>query len=471
MHLYHKVKGLYFKFIAPLSNNEDDIRREFILNILLLGSIFLVFVAIIKLSFDCISDHLKGDLYDGLPLWSIFFIFTFFLFFYYLSRKGFFILASYLLIIFLFIPTTYGVYNWGFDLQAPLLVYALLIVMSGILISKRTAFIVSVTICIIIIFLAYLRDIGTLTTKMEWHEVPFTLADAIVFVVILSIITLVSWLSNREIEKSLKRARKSEKALKIERDSLEIKVRERTKQLKKAEQEKIAQIEHFAEFGRLASGIFHDIASPLTAISLSLNQVKKPEAFHIKKVNEHLNRAVSATKQIQHLLNSAQKNIKLNSDAIRFSLNKEIKQVMEMTGYRLKREHISITFSTAENIYYYGDPLKFYQVASNLIINAIDSYIRIITPKKKRIIIKLGKRDNCIIFSVRDFGCGIKPNIIRKIFDPLFTSKNAKEGSGIGLATTKTIVEKTLKGKIKVKSLVGKGSKFSVCFPEKYPHL
>jgi signal transduction histidine kinase len=54
---------------------------------------------------------------------------------------------------------------------------------------------------------------------------------------------------------------------------------------------------------------------------------------------------------------------------------------------------------------------------------------------------------------------------VAKIFDPFFTTKNHSSGSGIGLYTTKSIIENDFNGKISVNTILGKGTKFTVTIP------
>ena len=69
-----------------------------------------------------------------------------------------------------------------------------------------------------------------------------------------------------------------------------------------------------------------------------------------------------------------------------------------------------------------------------------------------------------IIISFKDTGSGISPQNLNKIFDPFFTTKDVGEGTGLGLAISYRIIEEH-KGKIKVKSEEGKGTKFSISLP------
>ena len=120
--------------------------------------------------------------------------------------------------------------------------------------------------------MTYLQNTNQIIYQ-RWDIKP-TFGSILVTIVILEIIVLVSWLSNKEIEKALKRAKRSEIALKKERDGLEIEVERRTEELKKAQLEKLTIFYRFSNYGRIAAGLFHDIANPLTQVSLSLSRIE-----------------------------------------------------------------------------------------------------------------------------------------------------------------------------------------------------
>ena len=69
-----------------------------------------------------------------------------------------------------------------------------------------------------------------------------------------------------------------------------------------------------------------------------------------------------------------------------------------------------------------------------------------------------------VMFQIKDSGCGIPLDTIDQIWDPFFTTKNAGQGIGLGLAITYNII-KRLGGDISVESQIGKGSKFTVRMP------
>jgi signal transduction histidine kinase len=145
-------------------------------------------------------------------------------------------------------------------------------------------------------------------------------------------------------------------------------------------------------------------------------------------------------------------------------LNEEIQQAIEILGYKARKAQVDVLFLSTEEIKIWGDSLKFHQVVVNLLSNAIDACQKIELPHKE-IRIHLKDGNNLIHFSIQDCGEGIAPEVLPKIFDSFFTTKST--GTGIGLSTTKEIVEKELGGKIFVQSEIGKGALFSIDFPWK----
>ena len=113
---------------------------------------------------------------------------------------------------------------------------------------------------------------------------------------------VIAWLSNREIEKSLKRARRSEAALKVERDALEITVEARTRQLREAQADQLSQLYRFAEFGQISSGLFHDLVNPLNAMSLNMENILSiQDHATVSEMRERIERAMGSAKRMEKI--------------------------------------------------------------------------------------------------------------------------------------------------------------------------
>lgn len=456
------IKTIYHYLIEPKSDNEEKRRKEFILNILLISSEILM-VAFLILSFvreliDVISGQDRGfEPIVFLTMSAVFVVAHYF------SRKGKLKTASLIFLAIFFIPNLYLSYHWGIDLPQSLLLYALTILMSGILISTKFSLITTASIGIYLCVLGYLQGYGITTPNTYWTAEMVTIYDAIPIVITLLIMATISWLSNREIENSLARALESEKNLKIERNNLEITVRKRTQELQKMQLDKIGQLYRLAEFGRISSGIFHDLINPLTAVSLNLEQINKSQEH--SETSDRIEQAVTAAKRMETLITSVKKQLKQEECKKQFSLSKEIKSMLEFSKYRALKNKIEIKFRYQEEIEMFGDPLKFSQIIFNLVANSLDA-LENYKQEEKRINIKLGLRNNGDIFLiVKDNGPGIKNEIIQKIFEPFFSTKNGK-GLGLGLSSIKHLVEKEFGGTISVKNLSEGGCAFTVLLPK-----
>ncbi len=450
----------YLILIKPRGPDEDTKRHEFILNTLLVGIIGILILLDLCILY---STFTVGN-YSSISFTSFSLIVTAFIVLLLLSRAGYFIWTTYIFILLFFTASAYGSYTWGMGLPASLLSYALIITISSVLVSNRFSLMISFCIVIWLICLGSIESSSH--TVPAWKHLPTRTEDAIQYSIILLFTVVTSWLSNRETEKSLARARKSENELKFERDSLEIKVEERTKELKQTQLDKIGQLYRFAEFGKLSSGIFHDLINPLTAISLNINQLSISKETKKVDTKECLNRAITASKRMESFIHAVRKQIQSQEIYTTFSLNFEINEALQILAYKARMAKVELLVKATCDVQMYGNPLYINRIITNLVSNSIDAYDTI--PKdrdNRKVILRISEKDTIGTIEIRDYGCGISPFVLSKIFEPFFTTKPTDKGLGLGLSTTKIIVEKDLRGKIEVLSNIDKGSVFELSFP------
>ncbi|MBE0639679.1 MAG: GHKL domain-containing protein [Bacteroidales bacterium] len=108
-------------------------------------------------------------------------------------------------------------------------------------------------------------------------------------------------------------------------------------------------------------------------------------------------------------------------------------------------------------VYIFADGIQMQQVIMNLLSNATHSVLASETGEKKIVMSGLPENGN-ITLSVRDYGRGIDPEIIGRLFKPFVTSKN--DGMGIGLAISKAIIEDH-QGTIRAENMPDGGAQFS----------
>lgn len=463
--------SLLFKyFIQPKSENEDIARREYILNVLLGWAMGISFVALLTTSHGLLVAMAEGRAFEGFPPLGIFIILSIFTSLLFLSRKGFIRLSAIVLTLLYLIPVLYASIEWGVDLPQGIAIYALLIVMTSVLINTRTSIFFTFFLTVFLLTVSYLHNESILTPASYWRAQHFTYSDAIAMVATFIVIAAVSSLSNREIEKSLRRVRTSERALKEERDLLEVKVEERTKELRESQLAQISQLNRFVEFGRIASGLFHDLSSPLTALSLNLHMIKGEDDKRIsKEADTYLQNALKTTVRLEDYFKTIRRQLQTQDERVNFDLCEEFEKVMDVLSYKARKGGVLVEID-CKKIRLTASVVKFDQVIANLLSNAIDACIMRKEKGEGKVVVRAIERHEYVVIEVSDNGVGIPKELQSNIFQPFFTTKSIEQGTGIGLSTCKNIMEKDFGGTITFDSELGKGTTFTAKFPTYVRH-
>jgi signal transduction histidine kinase len=452
----------YRVFIKATSPDEDIRRREFILNIILLGFAALSTIAAVIFIAAQNADRAVGDTFLTLPVIAAIIIPIVFWTLLLLSRQGYVRDAAIATTTLLFIAVTIGVIIWGPNTPWALLGCAIVITIGSIAVSARAGLRTAFLIIIALAIVAVLHEQLLAYSWIRWDRASFSSSDVIQNIILLCVIATLFWLSHREIESSLLRARTSESLLKEERDLLEARVEERTQALKQAQLDQVTNMYRLIEFGRLASGIFHDLMGPLTAVVMSID---KASSGTDTEAQQHAEIARNASRKMENLLVSVQKQLKTQQEEKWFSPSEEIQDALDILGHKIRGHNVEVQFKEPSRPFQMlHKPLQFYQVVFNLLSNAIDACAQ----KDQRLItISLEYYDDPsrTVLMVQDTGCGIAPQQIAHIFEPFYTTKDAAHGTGLGLATTKHIIDKEFGGSMTLKSSVDNGTTFAITIP------
>jgi signal transduction histidine kinase len=457
-HAINRRHQLYTFFIEPRSEGLDLRRRELILNVLIVSLGAMTTVAFGVTLVHHLNPHVPHDasfittaifLTVVIGLWR-------------LSRVGHSVVASYIFIAFLALAATDFAISWGFGLIAAELLFALVIVIAGVLLSARAALFITGLVSVIVLCLGFAEVHHFYKPNLNWMHVQIGFGDAIGYVAVFSIIGLVTWLANREIDSSLARAQASERALEAERDTLEVKVMERTHDLEQAQLVRTMELERFAEFGRLSAHLLHEVSNPLTAASLSLEQLdgkSRPELVRELRRSMH---------DLERYVEAARKQLQGQATATEFSIQSEIDQVMSMLTPLAQKAFVKVIITMNRPGKLYGDPVKFSQLSANLILNGIEAY----PPGRlgtRQVDVDVSRNEDGITLKISDHGTGISPRHIKQLFEPFYTTKipkpndpNTRRGLGIGLMMVKQFVEKDFNGEIAVSSTPQTGTVFTI---------
>lgn len=439
--------------------------RQVLVLRLLLGSLSLLATAALIASVASLyTPHHHTQSVASIEVNLIFVVATLGLFI--VTRRGHYLFGAYAVIGLLWVSTIILTLLWSFELPIACLMAGLTIVLVGTLLEPRAALKMSIAIILSIVAVGSVEILNLWTINLDWTPSILDSDDLTGLIVILAVTTLVSNISNRIMNQALAAARKSELELAAERDGLERNVVARTAELERVQVERIMQLQRLSEFGHLTSGIIHDLASPLTAASLSVQLLH--ESTERSELLEH---AVTSLRHLEAYLGAARHQLNGELSSQNFDATAAVKQVLEMVSHRAIAAGVTLELrSTPVSIY--GNSVKFHQLAANLITNAIDSYLEQPYQLNRQVIINLSQHGQEIRFSVADHGVGVPPEQHHRIFEQFVTTKSRSSGTGLGLMLAKQVVEHDFNGTLTLSSTHESGTIFTAvlhCPAQKKP--
>jgi signal transduction histidine kinase len=227
-----------------------------------------------------------------------------------------------------------------------------------------------------------------------------------------------------------------------------------------------ARSEQLAALGRLAAGVTHEIRTPLASLKLFLESVKaeieiSPEYEEDYRVAMNQVKRIEAT--INRFLDFARPQDPILSQ---IDMEKLIEEALLVVKPKANQQEVVVGVSLDRGLpQVRGDVKQLSEALVNLMVNALEAM-----PQGGRLdICATAERypaaaplSDCVRIDVADTGQGIATEDLRRLFDPFFTTKSS--GTGLGLSIVYSTVQ-AHGGEIKVQSLAGKGTTFSLFIP------
>ena len=235
-------------------------------------------------------------------------------------------------------------------------------------------------------------------------------------------------------------------------------------------QEMLAHASKLASIGELAAGVAHEINNPLAIIMATSGVIRdmlnpefdldhSPEAIckELSTIDTAATRAKGITKRLQEM-GKARMPVSVQCD-----LNALTAEVLErLQRVEFKGKHLEVVTRFAADLpQILAEPEPLRQVVGNILVNAADAIA-----DKGTITVSTAMQDGMVSLTIADTGRGIPAGDLQRIFNPFFTTKGGGRGTGLGLSIAASIV-KYLGGTIKVNSIPGAGSSFTVLLPVK----
>jgi len=259
---------------------------------------------------------------------------------------------------------------------------------------------------------------------------------------------------NKELAKSVD---EKTKELRKINDSLEINVQEKVNELIQKDEILTKQSKQ-AVMGEMISMIAHQWRQPLNTISLTISNIELNEMIGEKPTREQLFKTLDdINNTIQYLSNTVddfKTYFQPNKNTSKVTLLDVLKKSVGFVDARLTKESVKIKFENIDAVELNIYSSEFIQVFLNILNNAIDAYSQNSTLTEKSIIISSQRLDDKIKIFIKDYAGGIQPDVMQKLFEPYFSTKD-KNGTGLGLYMSKMIIEKQFHGTIDVESVDG----------------
>jgi PAS domain S-box-containing protein len=225
-------------------------------------------------------------------------------------------------------------------------------------------------------------------------------------------------------------------------------------------EEDLQHREHLASIGLLASGVAHEVNTPLTGISsytqmlLEKRPPDDPEYGILRKIQQQTQRASGIASSLLNFARQA------DGDHQSVDVSGMAAETLQLFEPHLKGRRITMDREIETPLpSIMGNRGRLQQVLMNLLLNAVDAM-----PEGGTIAVRASASAGRVRLTVSDTGVGIPAEHLEKIYDPFFTTKPRGQGTGLGLSVSYGIIKEHA-GTLTAESAPGEGSRFIVSLP------
>ncbi len=256
----------------------------------------------------------------------------------------------------------------------------------------------------------------------------------------------------------------TEDSLKQARDELEVRVEERTAELKStnealvnqiAEQKRteaalqitrteLARVVRITTIGGLTASIAHEVNQPLAAVVANADA----SVAWLSRQDPNLTEArAAAERTIQGATRASEVIVRIRSliskatpERAQVRINETIKEALALADGQAFRNNVSVVVELAPDLpVVVGDGIQLQQVTLNLLMNGVEA-MSSVTDRPRQLMVRSELQNGGQIHvSVQDSGIGLSPEVMARLFEPFFTTRS--KGIGMGLPTSRSIVE------------------------------
>lgn len=244
---------------------------------------------------------------------------------------------------------------------------------------------------------------------------------------------------------------------------------------------RLLEAQKLETIGALAGGIAHDFNNILATIS-GYSEMLQEDLNSDSSVSEKVSKIQGAVLKAQSITNQMLTfSRQIEQEKIQISISEVLRETIGFVKSAIPSNIIVKSRIPSKDAIVFADPTQLFRIFLNLMTNAIQSMeksggtlsVNMVVVEGKLVKHELNKdivADEYALLTFKDTGEGMNPSLIRRIFEPFYTTREVGKGTGLGLSVIHGII-KELEGEILVSSKIEKGSVFYVYLPlvKSYP--
>lgn len=226
----------------------------------------------------------------------------------------------------------------------------------------------------------------------------------------------------------------------------------------------VMQQSRFAALGEMVAGIAHQWRQPLNMLGMSVQALQLAHGKGIltdEFMERHTEKSLEVLKYMSQTIDDFRNFFRPETAPRNFRLDEAVERVVVF--FTSSVNTIAITTDVQNRVTMCGHMNELSQVMLNILNNARDALLEH-QVEAPAIVVTVTRSETANLIRVSDNGGGIPDELIDRVFDPFFSTKDAAKGTGLGLYMVKSIVEKSMKGTIAVRN-TGTGAEFTITLP------
>jgi C4-dicarboxylate-specific signal transduction histidine kinase len=216
----------------------------------------------------------------------------------------------------------------------------------------------------------------------------------------------------------------------------------------------LIQQNRLAAMGEMINSIAHQWRQPLNVISLIVQGLPECKDMSQAELDHEVERIMDVILHMSQTIDDFRYFFRQDKEKSRFTVNHAVTKALEFINPSLIHKCIGISITEQPEVCVFGYSNEYAQALLNILSNAKDALMES-NVAEPRININISMIDDRSVVTITNNGVGISTDVMPRIFDPYFTTKEKMQGTGIGLYMSKIIIEQNMGGRLTAENVEG----------------